>query len=147
MKLVYIDMDDTLCDYRGAHKKALIACPAMRFPQAQYGFFSGLEPIEGAIKSVKLLMESALYKPYILTAPSVKNPLSYAEKRIWVERYLGMEMVERLVISPDKSLLKGDYLIDDIIHGKGQDSFEGKLIHFGSNEYPDWSAVLSELMA
>ena len=50
-------------------------------------------------------------------------------------------MVERLVISPDKSLLKGDYLIDDILHGKGQDSFEGKLIHFGSNEYPDWSAV------
>jgi 5'-nucleotidase len=146
MKIVYIDMDDTLCDYRGAHQQALIANPAMSFPQAEFGFFAGLNPIIGAIEGVKKLMDSSIYKPYILTAPSIKNPLSYTEKRIWIESHLGMEVVERLIISPDKSLLRGDYLIDDIKEGKGQDGFEGILIHFGSEECPDWESVMNMLV-
>jgi 5'(3')-deoxyribonucleotidase len=146
MKIVYIDMDDTLCDYRSAHQQALAANPSMNFPQAEYGFFSRLKSIENAIESVKQLLESSIYKPYILTAPSVENPLSYAEKRVWVECHLGMKMVDRLIISPDKSLLKGDYLIDNNIEGKGQDEFEGILIHFGSKMYPDWKSVINFLI-
>ena len=33
-----------------------------------------------------------------------------------------------MIISGYKHLLKGDYLIDDNVTGKGQDKFEGKLL-------------------
>lgn len=91
-------------------------------------------------------MEHKSVDLYILTAPSVKNPLCYVEKREWVEKYLGMEMVERLIISPNKGLNKGDYLIDDNDYGRGQELFEGELIKFGSEPYADWEAVVEYLV-
>ena len=145
-RIVYIDMDDTLADFMGAYETARERNPAMMFPQAEYGFFANLEPLEDAIESVQRLLDSEHLSPYILTAPSTINPLCYTEKRIWVEQHLGMEMVERLIISPDKSLLKGDYLIDDIPEGKGQENFEGELLQFASPAYPDWQSVMSYLM-
>ena len=141
-KIVYIDMDDTLADFMGAYVSAREEKPEMAFPQAEYGFFANLKPLEDAIESVQNLLDSNHLSPYVLTAPSTVNPLCYTEKRIWVEQHLGMEMVERLIISPDKSLLKGDYLIDDIAEGKGQEGFEGELIQFGTLAYPDWRAVM-----
>ena len=71
--------------------------------------------------------------------------MSYTEKRIWVEKHLGMALVERLIICPDKSLLKGSYLIDDKVKGHGQDSFEGTVLQYGSVKLPNWSAILEEL--
>jgi len=41
--------------------------------------------------------------------------------------------------------LKGDILIDDNIKGKGQEIFEGRLIHFGSDQFPDLKSVRREL--
>ena len=102
-------------------------------------------PLSGAIETVELLIKSDLYDPYILTAPSVRNPNSYSGKRIWIEKYFGLEFCKKLILSPNKSLLVGDYLIDDNVSGKGQDGFSGSLIHFGSNEYPDWRSVRSFL--
>jgi 5'-nucleotidase len=49
--------------------------------------------------------------------------------------------VKKLIICPNKSLLKGQYLIDYNHTGKGQEKFEGKLIHFGSDEFPNWEKV------
>ena len=73
------------------------------------------------------------------------NPMSYTEKRVWAENNFGMEMVERLIISPNKSLLKGEYLIDDNISGKGREGFEGGILQYGSAQYLDWSTIISEL--
>ena len=146
MKTVYIDMDDVLCDFTGRKTELLASCPEMAYPQSQYGFYSELAPIKGAIKAASLLLASNGIEPYILTAPSVHNPLCYTEKRIWVENHLGMNYVNRLIISPDKSLLIGDYLIDDKIEGRGQEKFKGKLIQFGNAEYPDWDTVLELLI-
>ena len=134
-------MDDVLCDYSRAHAKALMENSALGFPQSQYGFFENLSPLEGAIETVKYLKKSKKYTPYILTAPSEHNPLSYTEKRIWIEKHLGFDFVERLIICSNKGLLKGDILIDDHIEGKGQENFEGQLIHFGSDEIINWFMV------
>ena len=41
-KIVYIDMDDTLCDYKGAFIKKAIENPGIQFPQSIYGFFANL---------------------------------------------------------------------------------------------------------
>ncbi len=139
--IVYIDMDDVLCDFTGAFNRAIEKSPQMTFPQSQYGFYQNLLPLAGAIESVLALHASKNYTPYILTAPSTKNPFSYTEKRVWVEEKLGEAFVERLIICSHKGLLKGDLLIDDNDCGRGQESFEGRLIHFGSAQFPDWEAI------
>lgn len=138
-ELIYVDMDNVLCDYNTAHRMDLMKEPNIKYPQSQYGFFSGLAPLDGAIDGFNYLFDN--YNTWILTAPSVLNPLSYTEKRIWVEQHLGMRAVHKLIMSPDKSLLIGDFLIDDITEGYGQENFKGKLIHFGSSNFPNWDVV------
>lgn len=140
--IIYIDMDDVLCDYKRAFNNALKETPNIAFPQSQYGFYANLAPIEGAIESVKKLIDSEVFDPFILTAPSTRNPFSYTEKRVWIEKHFGYEFTEKLIISPNKGLLKGDILIDDLVSGRGQEHFEGKILQFGSANYPDWQSVM-----
>ena len=105
-------------------------------------FFRNLKPIYGGIETVNFLNSVEKFDVYILTAPSIRNPLCYIEKRLWIEDYFNLEMVNKLIISPNKGLNKGDYLIDDNNKGKGQENFEGKLLHFGSEIYKDWNQIL-----
>jgi len=141
-KVIYVDMDDVLCEFTKAFTTAIKNNPGIKFPQSQYGFFTSLSPIKEAVNSVNYLDEQDEFEVYILTAPSVLNPLCYTEKRIWIENYFGMEMVKKLIISPNKGLNKGDYLIDDNNTGRGQDQFEGKLIKFGYDNFKDWNQVI-----
>lgn len=143
--IVYVDMDDVICDYSTAYRIALERCPEIAFPQSQCGFFQNLEPVVGAVDALNTMLSSSNYSPYILTAPSTRNPWSYTEKRMWVEKHLNNQYIERLIISSDKSLLKGSFLIDDNVKGKGQDRFLGSLIQFGGEKYPDWASVRNYL--
>ncbi len=143
-QIIYVDMDDVLADFEKSYKYRLKQNPFILYPQSEYGFFRKLEPIKGAIYAMEKLSE--IYEVFILTAPSEMNPLCYTEKRLWVEDHLGMEWVSKLIISPDKSLFIGDYLIDDNPNSKGQDKFQGELILFGGEEYPDWEKVLIKLL-
>jgi 5'(3')-deoxyribonucleotidase len=143
--IVYVDMDDVICNFTSAYNCALQQIPSIKHPQSQYGFFANLTPKDGAIEAVKALIQSPAFEPYVLTAPSTRNPFSYTEKRVWIEKYFGYEFVEKLIICSNKGLLKGDYLIDDHVNGKGQENFEGKLIHFGSKEFPHWNALKEQL--
>ncbi len=140
-KRIYIDMDDVLCDFKSAfetHKKRF---PELQYPQSREGFFKGLAPIDGGLTVMEWLYAGPDFDPYILTAPSVYNPLCYTEKRLWVEDHLGFDWCHRLILSPNKSLLIGDYLIDDRDQGHGQDEFKGQLIQFGTEQFPDWASV------
>lgn len=143
--IVYIDMDDVLCDFSGAKAKAIDQNPGIAFPQSQYGFYQKLSPLEGSVETVLAMYHSNKYMPYILTAPSTMNPFSYTEKRVWIEDKLGLCFVDRLIICSNKGLLKGDILIDDNNSGRGQEYFDGRLIHFGTKEFPDWASVRREL--
>lgn len=138
-------MDDTLCEFKKSYIEYKDRYNDIPYPQSFPGFFVNLKPIEGAIEAYHWLSNHPIYTPYILTAPSIQNPLSYTEKRLWIENHLGMEAVRRLIISPNKGLNKGDYLIDDYTEGKGQETFEGEIIQFGSERFPSWDAVLSYL--
>ncbi len=89
MKKVYVDMDDTLCDFISPFKKGEVS---LKYPQSKIGFFLDLEPLEGAIEGMKTLQTK--YTVYILTRPSIKNTHCYTEKAEWIKRYLGEEMLE-----------------------------------------------------
>lgn len=42
--IVYVDMDDVICDYRKAYNVARQEKPEIVYPQSLYGFFADLEP-------------------------------------------------------------------------------------------------------
>lgn len=140
-KIIYVDMDHVLCDYASGSERHKAKYPELQYPQSQPGLYESLLPIPGAIDTYLWLHSSPQTEVYVLTAPSIRNPHCYMEKRNWVEKYLGIDIVRNLIISPHKNLNKGDFLIDDQPRGKGQDLFDGKLILFGSDEFPDWSSV------
>lgn len=51
---------------------------------------------------------------------------------------------KRLIITHNKGLNKGDYLIDDRL-AKGVTDFDGEHIHFLTDRFPDWKSVLEYL--
>ena len=137
---VFVDMDGVLCDFKGSYNAWKREHPEIEYPQSQFGFFSNLAPINGAIETFKKLQER--YEVYILTRPSTYNLMCYTEKADWVKRHLGFEVLENMILMPNKSLIDGRdaYLIDDDIHA-GQLDFEGELIRFGSEEFYNWKMV------
>lgn len=60
------------------------------------------------------------------------------------DKQLGFEADHRLIIAPDKSILRGDYLVDDQTEGRGQERLAGTLFHFGSAHWPNWGAHLGQ---
>lgn len=138
--IAYVDMDDTLCQYRKAHNEQRTV--ENIYPQSKENFFRNLKPIIGAIDGINKLTE--YYDVWILTRPSIYNPYSYTEKRLWIEDHLGFEWCKKLIINPDKTLMKSGLLIDDVdwkIYG-----FVGPQFLFGSKEYPDWTAVINKVI-
>lgn len=139
--IIYVDMDHVLCDYDDGFIRHQEKYPDLEFPQSQPGLYIGLKPMPEAIETYEWLDSHPRTLLYILTAPSIRNSHCYSEKRDWVERHLGFNSVRNLIISPHKHLCMGDYLVDDMPSGKGQDNFQGELILFGSVDFPDWVSV------
>lgn len=135
--IVYVDMNDTICNFLGAVVKARKINPDIKYPWCQLDFFRKLEPIEGAIEGLKKLSE--YYDVWILTRPSIKNPLSYMEKRLWIDDHLGYDWCEKLILCPDKTLMIGDLLIDDMSW-----NFNGIQFRFGNIVHTNWSKVVKD---
>lgn len=142
-KRIFVDMDGVLCDFFGPFLKSREENPGLKYPHSKIGYFKTLEPIPGAIEAFNELKKH--YDVWILTRPSFKNIHCFTEKAEWVLEFLGYDVLEKLIICGDKSLLKGDYLIDD--NGQhGQRDFEGEWIEFASKEFPDWTSVTDYLI-
>ncbi len=145
MQIVYVDMDNVLVDFpwgvdqlseevREEYKGDLDEVP---------NFFRDLPPIDGAIEGFRQL--SAEYDTYILSTAPWRNPSAWIDKLLWVQQHLPEVGRKRLILSHNKHLNKGDYLIDDRkANGAGQ--FSGEHIQFGEEPYPDWDAVLNYLL-
>lgn len=141
-KIIYIDMDDTLCDFMKRHKEDLEKDPTQIYPQSNYEFWFELEPIENAIESVLKLKEK--YDVFILSMPSKYNLHSFTGKAYWVKKHLGIDMLDNLILTRHKTLLSGNYLIDDRTHLYKE--FKGELITFGSEEFPNWLSITNRLL-
>jgi len=142
-KRVYIDMDGVLCDFKNNAIKHIKERPQTEYPQSIFGFFLELDPLPGAIETYKKLEEH--YEVYILTRPSIYNENCYSEKAYWVRKHLGFRTMPNLILCCNKSLVKGDYLIDDNTTD-GQTEFEGEHIHFGTKKFPNWTVVSDYLL-
>jgi len=138
-------MDGVLCNFKKSLEEHLLNDPKVLFPQRTPGFFKNLEAMEGALASMQSLRNNANYDPYILTAPYLFNTCSFSEKAEWVKTHLGEWWLERLILCGDKSLLRGNILIDDHYSGRGQEGFQGHLMLFCKIRYPDWKSIMEKL--
>jgi 5'-nucleotidase len=84
--VVYVDLDDPLCDYTSLFNQGLLGNPKIKYSQSLTGFFLNLELIPNAIDAFKWLDNRDEFDVYILSAPSIHNPHCYTEKRLWVEK-------------------------------------------------------------
>jgi hypothetical protein len=142
-KIVWFDLDDTMCDFKGSARARILKQPKTEFPQSEYGFYADLPPIKGAIEAYRKI--EMHYDVGILTRPSIRNISCYSEKAYWVQKHLGFEALNNLVFSCDKSRIKGDFLVDDATNARQKD-FEGYFIHLWSETFPDMSYVVDFLV-
>ncbi len=79
------------------------------------GFFENLPVVYGSILALQAILHAGYFEPFLCTAPDLEaeNQGCYSEKARWIEKYLGKEWLKRLIITKDKTMVHGDYLIDD----------------------------------
>lgn len=148
-KIVYVDMDKVLVHFQSGIDKLTEAQKEEyegRLDQCP-GVYGLMDPKVGAIEGFKTL--AVHYDTYILSTSPWLNPSSWTDKLEWVQRYFGKAegtpAYKRLILTHHKNLNRGDYLIDDgNTHGAAQ--FEGELIHFGGERFPDWDSVIEYLV-
>ncbi len=144
-KTVYVDMDNVLVDFETGI--AQLSDEERKIYDGRYdevpNIFAKMQPKEGAIEAVRALIQ--VYDVYILSTSPWNNPSAWSDKLEWVKRYLDVEMYKRLILSHHKDLNRGDYLIDDRIKN-GAIKFNGELILFGSNRFPNWRAITDYLL-
>lgn len=144
MKVLYIDMDGVLVDFKRMLKENNLTTTEEidHYVDNTPGIFKDLKPIDGAIEAFEFL--SKRFETYILTTAPWKNISSLSDKREWVGKYLPEVAKKRLIITHRKDLNKGDYLVDDRL-AKGVENFEGEHIHFDQGEFMNWKAVVEYL--
>jgi len=76
------------------------------------GFFLHLAPVAGAIEGVRAL-EAMGHDIRFCSSPLRRYRHCVGEKYAWIDHYFGLDFVERLILTRDKTLVRGDVLIDD----------------------------------
>uniref|UniRef100_UPI00398EA23D 5'(3')-deoxyribonucleotidase, mitochondrial-like isoform X1 n=2 Tax=Pristiophorus japonicus TaxID=55135 RepID=UPI00398EA23D len=156
---VLVDMDGVLADFEGGFlQKYKDTYPEEPFIElkdrrgfwvsAQYGklqpdlcekaisiwesknFFIELEPLPGAVDAVKEMANMTNTDVFICTSPIKKYNYCPYEKYAWVEKHLGKEFLELMVLTRDKTMVSGNLLIDD------------KPDISGVEPYPKWEHIL-----
>jgi hypothetical protein len=106
------------------------------------GIFSRMKPIDGALEAFEKLNKH--FDVYILSTAPWENPTALNDKLAWIKQNIGDLAKKRVIFSHNKHLNMGDYLIDDRL-ANGAGDFKGTHIHFGTDEFPDWTSVLNYL--
>jgi len=144
--ILYFDMDGVLADFNRAIEERVTPELCVKYGtnvDEIPGIFNDLEPVKGAIFAFHELSEH--YDCYILSTAPWGNPEAWMEKRLWVEKHLGEAAHKKLILSHNKHLNRGDYLIDDRL-ANGADRFEGEHLLFGGDQFPNWKSVLEYLL-
>ena len=102
-----------------------------------------MKPVEGAIEAYGELTRH--FDVYILSTAPWNNPSAWTDKLLWVKKYLGDLAHKRLILSHNKHLNDGDFLIDDRT-ANGAGDFKGEHVKFLSEEFQNWDDVLNYLI-
>ena len=177
---ILVDMDNTLCDYEEAFARTLKAeypeiavVPSDKrlnwdiledYPADVHakcksvngvkGFFLNMKPIEGGVEAVKAML-GAGHNVLIVSAPdSAYAAQCSEEKQQWIQNHLGDEWKDRLILTRDKTTVRGDFLIDDKTKITGTLTPEWKQVVFDQSynksltdlprlsKWSDWKDVL-----
>ena len=127
--------------------------PLIKEIQYEPGFIRGLPPIPRAIEALEAMGKAGL-EVFICSSPFTRYENCVREKYAWVDAHLDREWIPRVILSKDKTLIKGDVLIDDrpTIHGVAEPSWEHVVFDQPYNrdqrdkrrltDWGDWDAVL-----
>lgn len=155
MSRILVDMDGVIADWGGAWNNAmdLIGEAAANIPRHEQqmtfnlnegrtpeekaiiaevmvteGFYRHLSPIGGAKTALRSMLKAG-HDVRIVTSPWISNPTCASDKLNWVAKYYGTHWAQRVILTTDKTLVRGDYLIDDKPEVKG-------------SEDPTWEHIL-----
>ncbi len=143
-KLILVDMDGVLCDFEQAFlemwRTSFPEKPFIRvsdrltpylsdqYPPEEYDniytmwqrprFFANLPEIPGGIAAVKE-MDSMGWDVRICTSPMRRYEHCAPEKFEWIEKHFGSDWIEKIIMTRDKTMVRGDVLIDDMPEIKG----------------------------
>jgi len=147
-KIIYFDMDGVLVDLAAkiAEYPADVVAKFEKDDMVDQmpALFLDPPPIKGAVDAFNKFVNSDKYDVYILSTAPWENPSAWMHKRLWVDKYLGDGAWKRLILSHNKHLNMGDYLVDDRTKN-GAGDFTGELIQFGTDKFPDWDSVVQYL--
>jgi len=76
------------------------------------GFFLNLPPVEGAIEAIAQMIHMG-HEVRICTSPLSAYNNCVLEKYQWIEKHFGRELTKHIILTKDKTLVRGDVLIDD----------------------------------
>ena len=124
-KVALVDMDGTLCDFRGALDRDIAkvlnghgedvkvpACVVQEIEwliRGQAGWYRNLKPLPFGFVIVRLLQEIG-FRIMIMTKSSKESKNAWSEKVAWIAEYLPEVDV---TVTQDKSLVYGRVLVDD----------------------------------
>jgi 5'-nucleotidase len=127
--------------------------PLIRAIQYAPGFIRELRPVPGAIEAMGAMIEAGL-DVFICSSPFTRYEHCVQEKYAWVDEHLGHEWIRRVILAKDKTLIKGDVLIDDRpnVRGVAEPSWEHIVFDQPYNRdqhdkrrltgWDDWESVL-----
>lgn len=148
--IVYIDMDNVLVDFPSAFP---LVEPELLQQYANDkdeipGIFSLMQPMAWAVEAVYTLAPH--FELYALSTAPWENASAWIDKLLWIKQYFGdgedNPFYKRLILSHNKHLNIGDFLIDDRTKN-GAGEFTGEHIHFQTDpRFPDWQSVCDYLL-
>lgn len=140
--IIYFDMDGVLANFHGAFEREITPqCEPHEIYEE--GFYRNLKVNEGAREAITKILESNRFEVYIASKPATNSRYCAGEKYEWVREFFP-ELHSRIILTPNKNLLRGQVLVDD--HPEKWRNFEGEVFRFNPHESAEsWEKVLRRL--
>lgn len=97
------------------------------------------EVSDAGTHGVKKLLEK--HSVFILFSPNTQKIDRYSKEALWVKNYLGKKLLKNFIITPSRTLILCDFLIDS----KPYKKYRGNHLHLYGDNFPKWSYVLKYL--
>jgi len=100
-------------------------------------FYRDMLPILPAVEAVNFLLDNPRFEVFICTSPHWTNRTCAFDKTNWIKKYLPKIETNRIFMTSDKTVVDGDFLIDDneVIKGTNESpKFKHVLCRCGHNK-------------